>query len=407
LKTRRASSLGAERELARLSAATRARRETEGERLEQLAATVDWSALTQLLLAGRVLTMLGPRILALGGARASDELQAALATALERGRHQEVLLQLAGGLAMDALAAAGIRSAALKGPLLGAAIYGEPGRRPSSDVDLLVPAENLHSAVEVARELGYEGPIDHPMADGLPTLHFSLTHKSGELPPLELHWRIHWYERRFARERLLPPSPESPNHWRPAPEDELAALLLYYARDGFTGLRQASDLGGWWDRFGTEVRNGALDETIAAYPELAAALTTAKARASSAIGLLASLSRRELGPRQRIAVRLATREPVYRSREQLFAEIGLIDGLLTPPRGLAAFARRQIVPPREVICERAEKSGETPVASPLVYGLSVLARFGLVVASLLHRPQANPLRSPARSRLSRQDPVSS
>jgi hypothetical protein len=389
------SNLTAERELARLSAATQARRETEGERLGQLAGAVDWSALTQLLLGGRALTMLGPRILAIGGEQASDEFKTALAAALERGRHQAVLLQLAGGLAMDALAGAGIRAATLKGPLLGEAIYGEPGRRPSSDVDLLVPAEDLHRAVEVARELGYEGPIDRPMADGLPLLHFSLTHKGGELPPLELHWRIHWYERRFARERLLPPSPESPNDWRPAPEDELAALLLYYARDGFTGLRQACDLGAWWDRFGPEVHDGALGKTSATYPELAAALTAATVRAKSAVGLPRSPSQRELRSRQRLAVQLAAREPIYRSREQLFAEIGLIDGLLSPPGGTAAFIRRQVFPPRDVIRERAEKDGEAPVASPLAYGLSVLTRFGLAIGRLL-KNQAE-TRSPART----------
>ena len=383
MRAARTSDLAAERELARLSSGTRAKREADAERLERLAATVDWSALTQLLLAGRALTMLGPRILAVAGARASDEFQAELAAALERGRHQEVLLQLAGGLAMDSLAAAGIRSAALKGPLLGEAVYGEPGRRPSSDVDLLVPAEDLHRAVEVARGLGYEGPIDRPMADGLPLLHFSLGHKGGELPPLELHWRIHWHERRFARERLLPPSPESPNEWRPAPEDELAALLLYYARDGFTGLRQASDLGAWWDRFGPELRAGALEETGADYPELAPALLAALARARSAVGLPGSPSRRELRSRQRIAVELAAREPVFRSREQLFAEIGLIDGLLTPPGGTGAFIRRQVFPPREVIRERAEKDGDTPVSSPIAYALSALARFGLALARLL------------------------
>jgi hypothetical protein len=387
------SDLTAERELARLSAATRARREAEGERLERLAGAVDWSALSQLLLGCRALTMLGPRILAIGGDRASDEFKTALAAALERGRHQEVLLQLAGGLAMDALAAAGIRAAVLKGPLLGGAIYGEPGRRPSSDVDLLVPAEDLDRAVEVGRELGYEGPIDRPMADGLPLLHFSLTHKGGELPPLELHWRIHWYERRFARERLLPPSPESPNDWRPAPEDELAALLLYYARDGFTGLRQASDLGAWWDRLGPELSGSGLEEIGAAHPELAPALTAALARGKSAVGLPRSLSPSKLRSGQRIAVRLAAREPIYRSREQLFAEIGLIDGLLTPPGGLGAFVRRQVFPPREVIRERAEKDGDAPVASPFAYGVSVLTRFGLALASLLRLSRANPPRA--------------
>jgi hypothetical protein len=393
LRAKRATDFAAERELARLSAATQARRRAESERLDQLVRAVDWPALTQLLRDGRTLTMLGPRILATGGELASDEFQAALASALEAGRHQEVLLQLAGSLAMDALAEAGIRSAVLKGPLLGEAIYGEPGRRPSSDVDLLVPAGDLHSAVEVARGLGYEGPIDHPMADGLPTLHFSLTHKGGELPPLELHWRIHWYERRFAHERLLPPSPESPNDWRPAPEDELATLLLYYSRDGFTGLRQACDLGAWWDRFEPEVRDGTLDETSAAYPELAPALTAALARAKSAVGLPGSPSRRALEPRQRIAVQLAAREPVFRSKEQLFAEIGLIDGLLTPPRGLAAFVRRQVVPPHEVIRERAEKDGDAPVASPLAYGLGALTRFGLALASLLRLKRSRALQT--------------
>ncbi len=101
------------------------------------------------------------------------------------------------------------------------------------------------------------------------------------------------------------------------------------------------------------------------------------------MGLPYSLSRRELRSRQRIAVQLAAREPVYHSREQLFADIGLIDGLLTPPGGLTAFVRRQVVPPREVIRERAEKDGEATVASPLTYALSVLARFSLALASLL------------------------
>lgn len=372
-----------EREMALLSAATEARREATSERLGRLAEIVDWSKLARLLAAGRVLGVLGPRIAAIAGERAGEEFKAALAAALESGRHQEVLLQMAGARAMDAFAGAGIRVAALKGPLLGEAIYAEPGRRPSSDVDLLVAAEDLAAAVGIARELGYDEPEDHVTADGLPLLHFSLAHAHGQLPPLELHWRIHWYERRFARDRLLPSSPSSPNDWRAAPADELAALLLYYARDGFTGLRQASDLGAWWDQFGLEVENGALEQTGAAYPELRPALAVAMKRAEVAVGLPRLPRRRELGSRERIAERLAARAPVYRSSEQLFAEIGLIDGLLTPPGELAAFARRQVVPPREVIRERAQKSGNERVATTIMYGLSVLARFGLALARLL------------------------
>ena len=94
----------------------------------------------------------------------------------------------------------------MKGPLLAEAIYGDPGRRLSSDIDLLVAPEQLRSAVEVVRRLGYAAPTDYVQDSGLPLLHFGLVHERRELPPVELHWRVHWYERDFARERLLPPA---------------------------------------------------------------------------------------------------------------------------------------------------------------------------------------------------------
>lgn len=52
-----------------------------------------------------------------------------------------------------------------------------------------------------------------------------LVHERGELPLVELHWRMHWYEQDFARERLLPPAEDPMGDWRPAPVDELATLL--------------------------------------------------------------------------------------------------------------------------------------------------------------------------------------
>src|SRR6201999_2782545 len=98
-----------------------------------------------------------------------------------------------------------------------------------------------------------------------------LMHGRDELPPVELHWRIHWYERNFAVERLLPPaSPASPD-WCPEPVDELAALLLFYARDGFIDLRLATDLGAWWDVRGAGVEVGALERLLDTYPALARA----------------------------------------------------------------------------------------------------------------------------------------
>jgi len=370
-----------------LSAGTRARREATRERMRALTTIVDWSRLAEMLRSGRLLPTLGPRILEFADDCANGEFAADVATSLDASRRQSALLQLISARAMDALADAGVRSTALKGPLLGEAIYDEPGRRLSGDIDLLVPQEQLSEAVEVVREMGYAKPTDHAGDDGLPLLHFSLAHEHGELPPVELHWRIHWYEAHFARDRLLPPPDRGFNDWRPTPVDELTALLLFYARDGFTGLRQATDLGAWWDKFGSELRFDELGDSLRTYPELQPALSTAVAMAEKTVGLPADRlieKMGSLGPRSRVVIRLASPRP-YASAEQLYAEIGLIDGLLAPPGGLWAFVRRQIAPPREVIRQHTQRARASATVS---HSLRVLGRYGLAFARLLRLPGA-------------------
>jgi hypothetical protein len=374
-----------EQQIILLSAATAARREEAGGRVEAGARSVDWSLLAGMLGAQRLLPTLGPRILELAGEAAPDDFEVAVVGEIEAAQRQDALLQLISARTVEALADAGIRSAGLKGPALGEALHGEAGRRLSSDIDLLVAPEQLGRAVEVVRGMGYASPTDHVDAGGLPQLHFALVHERGELPPVELHWRIHWYETRFASERLLPDGTGQIG-WRPAPVDELTALLLFYARDGFTGLRQATDLGAWWDAFGAELDPGALAEQARTYPALAPALAAALAVAERTVGLPAEIGEGvALGGRGHLAVRLAHAHP-YDSEAQLFAEIGLIDGLLTPARGLPAFFRRQIAPPAEVIREHAEKAHRGRAMSPAGYGLRVLGRYVLAIARLLRIP---------------------
>jgi hypothetical protein len=377
--------LTAEQQLIVLSAGTEERRLAMREAIEARIARADWSRLSELLGGQRLLPTLGPRILELAEDRASEEFRDGVIASVEAACRQDTLLGLVSTRAEGALANAGIRSAALKGPALGERLYGEPGRRLSSDVDLLVPAGRLNDAVEVARGLGYAEPEDHVEGDGLPLLHFALVHERGKLPPVELHWRVHWYESRFASDRLLPPG--GGGGWRPEPVDELTALLLFYARDGFTGLRQAVDLGAWWDAFGSDLPAGALAGQARSYPALRPALSAALAVAGRTVGLSIRRTGGEgpsLGARGRLAVRLADTRP-YRSEAQLFAEIGLIDGLLTPPRGLWAFVRRQVAPPREVIREH-ERGGRSN--STLGYCVRVLGRYGLAIARLLGIPGA-------------------
>jgi Uncharacterised nucleotidyltransferase len=380
-----------ERDLLLLSAGTAARREQLRRRVgEPAMAAVDWGAFADTLRARRLLTTLGPRIVELAGDSADPGFVAAVQRELEAGRRQAALLQLVAQQASDVLAAAGIRSAPLKGPQLSEALHGDPGRRLSSDVDLLVSPEQLQAAVAAVRQLGYEEPEDPLEPSGLPQLHFALLHARGEMPPVELHWRIHWYEQGFAGERLLPPSLEAQPGWRPERVDELIALLLFYARDGFLDLRIPTDLGAWWDAYGEEIDPAALRERLGAYPELAPAARAALRVSEAIVGLPAGrLLTGPLRSRERVAARLAYPNP-RSSRAQLYADIGLIDGLLSPPGGMPAFVRRQVLPPRDVLEQQARHGSRARRRSALGRGAGVLGRYGLALTRLFRPAEALP-----------------
>ena len=201
-RTDSTSQFRAERQLILLCASTAARRNALRERAWRLIDGIDWAHLAEELRLRRLLPTLGPRVLQLAEGRASDDFLAAVDGALVTGRRHGTCQQLVGAYAIEALADAGIRCTPLKGPWLGENIYADPGRRLSVDIDLLVDSEQLSAAVKVVRGLGYNAPTDPVDSDGLPLLHFALTHERGELPPVELHWRVHWYERSFARARV-------------------------------------------------------------------------------------------------------------------------------------------------------------------------------------------------------------
>jgi hypothetical protein len=383
------SSSQAERQLILLSAGTAARQRAMREYAEQLAVEVDWPRLAETLRVRKLLPLLGPRILELTEQSANGGFAAAVEQALEAGRRQGVFLQLISQRVTAILADAGIRSTVLKGPLLGENIYGDPGRRLSSDIDLLVSPKELQTAVEVVGALGYETPTDYVQDCGLPLLHFVLLHADGNLPAVELHWRVHWYERRFAHERLLPPVKHSRGDWRPAPTDELAALLLFYARDGFIDLRLATDLSAWWDVYGADLPSGALNELLGIYPELARVILVAVKVAEKTVGLPAAQitgGDHKLGRRERVAVRLANPNP-HTSQSQLYADMGLIDGLLAPPGGFGGFVRRQLLPPREVLDQQARHGAKHRARSPLARCVGMLARYSLTMIRLMRAPE--------------------
>jgi hypothetical protein len=361
--------------------------------METLVERIDWSRLGEALWLRGLIPSLGPRIVELAAGRASDGFTTLVERTIEAGRRQSVFLQLFTQRVVATLAAVGIRSTPLKGPLMGELLYGDPGRRISHDIDLLVPLAELSEAVTVVRQLGFRPPGDHTEVDGLPQLHFALIHAAQELPSIELHWRIHWYERRFAQERLLPPTCEAANAWRPAAADELLALLQFYARDGFVDLRLATDIGAWWDLRGEELRRGEIGDLLRAYPALFHVVSVAAMVAEATVGLparnvIGEMPRLTL--RDRIATRLANPHPEG-SEAQIYAEIGLIDGLLTPRRDVGEFVRRQLLLPSEVVEARERGDHRGGVRSRLRprgrvgHGLAVLGRYGLAMGRLARR----------------------
>jgi putative nucleotidyltransferase-like protein len=385
--SRASAPTGAEDRLILLSAGTAARREAAGPQAQELTSAADWSLLADLLERRRLLTLLGPRIVELTNSRDDAGLAGRLGAALDMGRRQAVFQEAIAERVLSALRSEGIAASVLKGPALSDLLYGDPGRRPSTDIDVLVCADRLQDAVRIVRALGYYAPTDYVEEGGRPLLHFALVHERGQLPPVELHWRIHWYEQSFASQRLLPPVHDVDIRWRPEPIYDLAALLLFYARDGFVGLRLATDIAAYWDEFGESLPRGALDRVIDEYPALRHALLAAASVAEKLVGLpLDEITQKRptLNRRDRVAARLATPTPPT-STTQAFMDIGLVDGLLAPRGGFTSFVRRQVFPPREVLQEHAQKSQRTRASTSVGHGARVLGRYGLALTRLAHR----------------------
>ena len=284
-------------------------------------------------------------LVAQGGARLQSRLRAWRWTAVE----QEMLTHSA----VASLEQHHIRAVPIKGAVLGRRLFGDPGLRESVDVDLLLAPEHLEQAAAVLRtRFGYGTPRGARYAGGRPNLHYRLLHAQG-LPTIELHWRLHWYEDRSGYAMVRRATADD-GLGRLAPADELAALLLVYARDGFAGIRPLADLAAWWDRYGDQLPTGGLAAFSHEFPELAPALWVGAILADRLVGVPAT----ELGvgsyatkSRVRRAMRLANWQ-LAGVDEQILADVVLVDLLLTPRTKAWGFIRRQILLPLDVVADR-------------------------------------------------------
>lgn len=342
-----------------------ARRAARRERLRELLSRADLGALASALAERRLLALLGTRALDAAGDLAPEGFHDAVARAVAATRARGLAVESATRAATGALEAAGIRALPLKGTTLAQDAHGDLGLRATADVDVLVDASDLRAGVRALEAVGFAERGAPPRRDGLPDLHVALVHPT--FPAVELHWRVHWYETEFSRELLAHARPGPDGLLRARRDDLAAALLLFHARDGLQGLRYPADVAAWWDRRGGDGdaaswarRGGDGDAASWAGPgrdapgllagharrhhALAPALSAAAVAVERVTGTPATGWLGDALVRTRpvaVATRLADWAQ-HGDRDQLAANISLVDALLGPRAALPGVARREL-----------------------------------------------------------------
>ena len=337
-----------ELELVYLLAGCEARRSALRPAARSLLARTDYDWLAEALAERRLLPLIGSRAIEAGAELVPGSFRATVRTAVATTRAHGLAVEAATRRVVALLADAGIRALPLKGPLLAEAAHGDIGLRATHDIDVLVGPRDLNRAAELLKAAGFSAPAGPVGRDGLPALHFELHHDT--LPPVELHWRVHWYEHAFS-EQLLARATIGPDGLpRARPADLVASLLLYFARDGFHGVRLAADIAGWWDRHGAELPPHFLEGHVQRYPGIAPALAAAALAAERVAGAPAvewlgdGAARIGRSRRVQLAARLAEWRQLG-ERDQLKANMSLVGGLVSPPGALGEFARRELTLP--------------------------------------------------------------
>lgn len=343
----------AERLLAIKLAATQRRRREHAAEIELLARTIDYDWFAQFLRVERLLPLLGGRLTEAAPSAVPPMFLELLEQHVVHARRKAALVEQVALRLVREIEGEGIPVVPLKGPHLAERVHGDAGLRLSNDIDLIVLPEDFHETVHVLGRFGYTSRNHAAWIDGLPLFEATLLAADDWHPPIDLHWRLHWYEEAFSRAFIRRAEPGAHGVRAPEPVDELAALLLFWARDGLWGLRHAADIAAWWDRHGAELEPCALDLIVETHPPLRRALSATALFAEQTIGVPADRLLSELGRdsrRTRAALRLGNLVHGASNRRREASSV-LLDALVTPRGGAAAFVGRHLVLPPEVIAE--------------------------------------------------------
>lgn len=169
-----------------------------------------------------------------------------------------------------ALGAEDIPVIVLKGAYIGPEVYGSSALREMNDVDILVPREHLHRAVEVVRDRGYEGTRRFSVdLDVAVSQHVTRLMRPGH--GVELHWNVtapglsYSIDPRGLWERAVALRTGPANVFALSPEDLLLHLCLHtsYQHRFEFGLRPFCDIAATIRRFGELMDWDAVDRRCA------------------------------------------------------------------------------------------------------------------------------------------------
>ena len=392
-----------------LLAGVRARREAAASELPALLGELDAERVFDRLARHRLLPLLGVRLASLAG-EAVDPGQASRASrSLQDARQNSLAKELVSLRLTRTLDHGGVRVAILKGPFFARELHGDPGARVSNDIDLLVAPGQFERAVAVLGSIGHVTTDGPAMAEELPLFEASLRPAEGG-PAVDLHWRLHWYERAFSQQALARAERDPADGIiRLRPHDAFVTLLLGYVRDGFWGLRPLVDIAAWWDKYGHTLEPAGLQPVIDADPDLGPCLRASAHVVSRFAGVplerllpaSATLSRAE-----GLACELAGWDEQM-SSVRFRSACALIDVLLAPAGGRAAAVARYYAPPLRTVLN-ARSSLRPPGAAARVsararYAARVALRYGpeelrLLVHARRRRIDARASPAAARSR---------
>jgi hypothetical protein len=336
-----------EDELILILVGTEDRRATRADRIAELTRVVSYALLAERLREQKLLALVGRRVIECAADPVPDSFASAVEAAAQTAKQSLAVASIVTARLCAPLEAEGIPVLALKGPALAERVYGDAAvRAPSRDVDLLVDRSQFDAAVEVLTANGFRREDMTQWVDGLPHYHVTLVPSEPFLPIVELHWRVHWYEKTYASRALERSQARGYYGRAPHPVDDLALLLIVYARDGFVGLRYAADIGAFWDKHRDELPDGALDGICAEHPELEAPIVAGALVCERLLGMprTALVSAAARPPRRCV---LASRLANWTRRADPVAAgtITLMDLLLLPRGGFSIFADHYYMQP--------------------------------------------------------------